>query len=97
MLALLDHGLKDDEYASALIDGMAVLGIDTQCGWMNPLSYTPKITAIVNVARMLVLYQATKMRKKEIARLRRRDGVRKTWNQWRQGISILCKRWRIDL
>jgi hypothetical protein len=28
MLALLDHYLKDDEYASALMSGMAVLGIN---------------------------------------------------------------------
>jgi hypothetical protein len=28
ILALLDHYLKDDEYASALISGMAVLGIN---------------------------------------------------------------------
>ena len=77
MLALLDHHLKDDEYASALMSGMAVLGIDYQCGWMSPLGYTPKIAAIVNVSRMLVLYQSTKMRREEIARLRRDDG----WGQ----------------
>jgi len=77
MMVLLDHQLRDDEYASVLISGMAVLGIDYQRGWMNPLGYTPKIAAIVNVARMLVLYQATKMRREEIVRLREEEG----WGQ----------------
>ena len=69
MLALLDHRLDDDEFASPLISGMAVLGIDAQCGWMSPLIYTPKQAAVVNVARMLVLYESTRRRKQHIAEL----------------------------
>ncbi|KAF2726600.1 hypothetical protein EJ04DRAFT_453022, partial [Polyplosphaeria fusca] len=70
MLSLLDHQLKDKEYESALVSGMAVLGISGDCGgWISPLSYTPKIAAIVNVSRMLVLYQSTKIRQSETSRL----------------------------
>ena len=32
MLALLDHVLGDNEYTSALMSAMAVMGIDAQCG-----------------------------------------------------------------
>jgi hypothetical protein len=66
MLVLLDHVLSDDEYASALISGMAVLGISTDSGWLSPLVYTPKQSAMVSTSRMLVLYQSTKMRQQEV-------------------------------
>jgi len=70
MLALLDHSLGDSEYTSALISGMAILGIDAQCGWVSPLTYTPKGAAIVNVSRMCVLYQSRQMRKRRIDELK---------------------------
>jgi hypothetical protein len=41
MLSLLDHVLGDSEYTSALISGMAVLGISAESGWLDPLAYTP--------------------------------------------------------
>lgn len=69
MLALLDHVLGDDEYTSALMSSMAVMGIDADCGWISPLTYTPKQAAIVNVSRMLVLYRSTQMRALHIAQL----------------------------
>jgi hypothetical protein len=56
MLALLDHVSSDDEYASALISGIAVLGISTDSGWLSPLVYTPKQSAVASTSRMLVLY-----------------------------------------
>ncbi|KAL6151133.1 hypothetical protein ACJQWK_10446 [Exserohilum turcicum] len=62
ILALLDHKLKDNEYESPLVSAMAVLGVSTKSGWLSPLVYTPKQSAIVTVARMLVLYQANRMR-----------------------------------
>jgi superfamily II DNA helicase RecQ len=74
MLALLDHPLGDNEYTSALLSGMAVLGIDAQCGWVSPLVYTPKQAAIVGVSRMLVLYRSTQLRKQRIAELRAEGG-----------------------
>lgn len=69
MLALLDHVLGDDEYTSALMSGKAVMGIDAQCGWISPLSYTPKQAAIINISRMLVLYRSTQMRAAHVAQL----------------------------
>jgi hypothetical protein len=59
---LLDYHLKDDEYKSALVSATAVMGVDGDCGWKDLLAYTPIISAIVTVARMLVLYTAVKMR-----------------------------------
>ena len=58
MLALLDYKLASSEYESGLISGMAVLGVSVDRGWLDPLMYTPKQSAIVSISRMLVLYQA---------------------------------------
>jgi hypothetical protein len=69
MLALLDHNLGDNEYQSALISAMAVLGVSAETGWLSSLMYTPKQSAIVTVARMLVVYQASCERRRQIAKL----------------------------
>jgi hypothetical protein len=42
MLLLLDYVLGDNEYTSALISSMAVLGISAESGWLSLLVYTPK-------------------------------------------------------
>jgi superfamily II DNA helicase RecQ len=69
MLSLLDHVLSDNEYTSALISGMAVLGISAESGWLSPLIYTPKQSAVVSTSRMLVLYRSTQMRQDQIDKL----------------------------
>jgi hypothetical protein len=70
MLLLLDHILGDNEYASALISGMAVLGISPESsGWLDPMGYTPKQSAVVAISRMLVLYQATLLRQGRVDQL----------------------------
>jgi hypothetical protein len=42
MLLLLDYVLGDNEYMSALISGMVVLGISVESGWLSLLVYMPK-------------------------------------------------------
>jgi uncharacterized C2H2 Zn-finger protein len=69
MLALLDHVLGDNEYTSALISGMAVLGISVDNGWLSALVYTPKQSAVIAIARMLVLYRSTQMRQQAVDKL----------------------------
>jgi hypothetical protein len=69
MLALLDHVLGDNEYTSALISSMAVLGISADNGWVSVLVYTPKQSAVIAIARMLVLYQSTQMRQQAVDKL----------------------------
>jgi hypothetical protein len=62
MLLLLDYVLGDNEYMSALISSMAVLGISAESGWLSLLVYTPKQSAVISISRMLVLYQLTQLR-----------------------------------
>ena len=69
IISLLDQRLGDDEYASPLMSGMAVLGIDTVSGWVSPLTYTPKQAAIVATSRMMVLYQAHQVRTREVEQI----------------------------
>ena len=77
LLSLLDHNLKDDEYKSVLVSAAAVFGVSNDCGWKSALSYTPTISAIVTVARMLVLYKASKARKERVAEIMEKEGFSK--------------------
>lgn len=66
-IAMFDHELKDNEFESGIISGLAVLGIDSQTGdWKSALSYTPILSAIVAVARALVVYRAWQMRQHNV-------------------------------
>ncbi|KAI5359693.1 hypothetical protein J4E82_011755, partial [Alternaria postmessia] len=74
LLSLLDHHLKDDEYKSALVSATAVMGVDGDRGWKDPLVYTPIISAVVTVARMLVLYTAVKTRQDRVTEIMEKEG-----------------------
>ena len=57
-----------------MVSASAVLGIDGERGWMGPFGYTPKLSAIVTVARMLVLYKSTKLRQERVADIMEKEG-----------------------
>lgn len=70
VMHLLDHDIKDDEYSSAIISAMAVIGIEGEDGgWCSPMNYTPKMSAIIKVARMMAVYSAHQARKEDIRRV----------------------------
>lgn len=70
-ISLLDHPLQDHEYDSAMVSGMAVLGWSPHSSrWREATTYTPIISAIVTVARMLVIYQAKCVRHHQVQQLR---------------------------
>ncbi|KAH7070862.1 hypothetical protein FB567DRAFT_455776, partial [Paraphoma chrysanthemicola] len=60
------------EYSSALISGTAVLRISVDSGWLSPLEYTPKQSAIVSTSRLMVLCKSMQMRRVRVDRLTRR-------------------------
>lgn len=74
LISLLDHHLNDDAYKSAFISATAVLGIDSDRGWKDALAYRPIISAVVTVARMLVLHMAVKTRQDRVAELMEKEG-----------------------
>jgi hypothetical protein len=58
---LLDHpltGSQGQEFESAIISGLAVMGIRQDGGWETALDFTPKLSAMIKLARMLVAQQA---------------------------------------
>ncbi|KAJ0299009.1 hypothetical protein KNSL1_013682 [Colletotrichum chrysophilum] len=69
LMAMLDHQLKASHYDNALISALAVMGISEDGGWVDIRDYTGKYSAVVKVARMLVIQQACSERRDEVARL----------------------------
>jgi hypothetical protein len=55
-IALLDHRITRREYDSPLVCGLAVLGIKKE-GWKGPEQYPPILSAVIKVARFLVVQQ----------------------------------------
>ncbi|CAN9476071.1 unnamed protein product [Alternaria alternata] len=50
------------------------MGVDGDRGWKDPLVYTPIISAVVTVARMLVLYTAVKTRQDRVTEIMEKEG-----------------------
>lgn len=70
-IAMFDQELKDSEFKSGVMSGLAVLGIDMETGsWKSALSYTLILSAVVAVARALVVHRAWQTRQQSI-----RDGI----------------------
>lgn len=69
VIGWLDHSLKQDHYDNVVISGLAVMGIREDGGWEDVINYTPVYSAVIKVARMLVVYQAYLEREDEVAAL----------------------------
>jgi len=66
---LLNHLLKDNEYRSAIISGLAVLGIRDDDGWLDAEDYTPKYSAVIKLARLIVVQKGYEQRQDAIKQL----------------------------
>ncbi|KAK4934443.1 hypothetical protein LTR10_024294 [Elasticomyces elasticus] len=70
-ISVSDHPLGDHQDHSAMVSGIAVLGWDgASRHWRVATAYTPVISAIVTVARMLVIYQAKQTHDTAVQRFR---------------------------
>ena len=58
LITLLDHSLPRSSYDSVLLSALAVLGIRDDGGWVGPENYTGYYSAVIKVARMLIIWQA---------------------------------------
>ncbi|KAK7433632.1 hypothetical protein CaCOL14_013366 [Colletotrichum acutatum] len=74
LISMLDHQLKGGDYSSALLSALAVMGIAEDGGWVRITDYTTKYSAVIKVARMLVIHQAYAERHDEVAELERSLG-----------------------
>ncbi|KAK6599319.1 hypothetical protein H4I96_08523 [Botrytis cinerea] len=71
-MALLNQPLQDDEYKSVLISGLAVLGMREDDGWLDAEDYTPKYSAVIKLARLMVVQEAYERRREAIAQYKER-------------------------
>lgn len=66
-IALLDHPIGDNEYESAIISGLAALGIREEDNkWYDAEDYTPKYSAVIKLARLMVVEKAYRQRLESI-------------------------------
>jgi hypothetical protein len=65
-IELLDHPIGDNEYDSAIISGLAALGLREDNKWLDAEDYTPKYSAVVKLARLMVIKKACIDRQKSI-------------------------------
>ncbi|KAM7210717.1 hypothetical protein V8F06_013895 [Rhypophila decipiens] len=64
-----DSRMEDDTW-SAIVSGLAVMGIREDGGWENVDNYTPIYSAVIKMARMLVVYQAVMEQQDEMLELK---------------------------
>jgi len=62
----LNQPLQDDEYKSVLISGLAILGMREDDGWLDAEDYTPKYSAVIKLARLMVVQEAYERRREAI-------------------------------
>jgi hypothetical protein len=70
---LLNYLLKDNKYKSAIISGLAVLGIRDNDRWLDAEDYTLKYLAVIKLAKLIVVQEAYKQQEEAIKRLEERD------------------------
>ena len=71
-IELLNHPLQDNEYQNVMISGLAIIGIRDDDGWLDAEDYTPKYSAIIKLARLMVVQEGYERRQKAIQRLQER-------------------------
>jgi RecQ family ATP-dependent DNA helicase len=71
-IALLNQPLQDDEYKSVLISGLAILGMREDDGWLDAEDYTPKYSAVIKLARLMVVQEAYERRREAIGQYEER-------------------------
>lgn len=65
-MALFNQPLQDNEYKSVVISGLAVLGMREDDGWLDAEDYTPKYSAVIKLARLMVVREAYERRREAI-------------------------------
>ena len=68
VIAALDHPLKDNPYASIVVSGLAILSIEADGRYAELEEYLPRISAVVKIGRLLVLFKAYQVRQASIQR-----------------------------
>ena len=65
-IELLNHPLQDNEYQNVIISALVVMGIRDDDGWLDAEDYTPKYSAIIKLARLMVVQEGYERRQEAI-------------------------------
>jgi hypothetical protein len=74
-IELLNHLLQDNEYQNVIISALAVMGIRDDDGWLDAEDYTPKYSAIIKLAQLMVVQEGYERRQEAIKRLQGREST----------------------
>jgi hypothetical protein len=61
--------LQDNEYQNVIISALALIGMRYDDGWLNAKDYTPKYSAIIKLAQLMVVQEGYKRWQKAIRQL----------------------------
>jgi hypothetical protein len=68
-IKLLNYPLQDNEYQNVIISALALMGIRDDNGWLDAKDYMPKYSAIVKLARLMVVQEGYEQRQEAIRQL----------------------------
>ena len=69
---MLDYDIGDSEHTNGIISALVVLAIDERNkGWKLATLYTPILSAIITISRLMVVYKAYDNRNARVKRLMR--------------------------
>ncbi|KAH7242834.1 hypothetical protein B0J15DRAFT_371399, partial [Fusarium solani] len=65
-ISILDHQTKDSEFDSVMVSFLTVLSISPDGSWLGFETFTPFLSALVSISRLLILREAARKRDKAI-------------------------------
>jgi hypothetical protein len=71
-IELLNHPLQDNKYQNVIISALALLGMRDDDRWLDAKDYMPKYSAIIKVARLMVVQEGYERRQEAIRQLQER-------------------------
>jgi RecQ family ATP-dependent DNA helicase len=74
-IELLNHPLQDNEYQNVIISALALMGMRDDDGWLDAEDYTPKYSAIIKLARLMVVQEGYERREEAIRQLQERGST----------------------
>jgi len=78
-LAMLDHDIGDSEHTNGIISALMVLAIDERNrGWKPATLYTPILSAMITISRLMVVYKVYDNRNAIVKRMMRAEFISET-------------------
>lgn len=69
VIGFFNHQFKQSHYDNIIISSLAVMGIRDDGGWVDAVDYMPVYSAVIKMARMLVLHQSYLEREEKVVHM----------------------------